>query len=243
MDQDHDPFLVTSPRAIASVLRTIHQRNALLHMRLAAHEQALVTTLLDLDANEQSITVDASANPQFNRRILEPGRVLFSTVVDKVRVQFTVNAPAQAIEFQQRDALRLAYPHALRRIQRRDHFRIDIPVSQPVYCQIPFSAGQVHTLQIKDLSAGGVALLDPDELIDATVGTRLNGCQIVLPDLGAIQVDLTVRRMVPKDKKSGQTRSTLACQFNDLSTAHEIMVVNYLGQLERQLNARRRGFD
>src|SRR5699024_10981172 len=100
--------------------------------------------------------------------------------------------PAQTIMHDGRQALQFPFPHALRRIQRRDHFRVDIPVSAPLWCQVPASEKTTETLRVKDISAGGLALFDPETLVDAGVGSRLEACTLELPDIGTITFTLTV---------------------------------------------------
>lgn len=244
MAADHpDPFLVQSPRGVLSNLRAIVEQGTLLHMRLKSRPQALITTLLDIDEDHHRIVVDASADEAFNRRLLSTGEVQFSTVIDGVRLQFDSMAPARTISHDGRQALQLPFPHTLRRIQRRDHFRIDIPVSTPLFCQVPLENKQTETLKVKDISAGGVALFDPETLVDARVSTRLADCMLSLPDLGTVTFDLTVQRVGTTSVPGGVATRILACQFHRLAPSHEIMIRNYIGQLERMLLARRKGFD
>lgn len=238
-----DPFLVGSHKGVLTNLRAMVQQGSLLHMRLKNRPQALVTTLLDIDPYDDHITVDASADEAFNNRLLSSGEVQFNTVLDGVRVQFECQAPARKVLHDAREALQFPFPHVLRRIQRRDHFRIDIPVSTPLWCEVPVDGKQTESLRVKDISAGGVALFDPDTRVDAITGTRLRACEIKLPDISTIQFDLTVRRVGTTSVPGGVATRILACQFEALSPSHEIMVRNYIGQLERMLLARRKGFD
>ncbi|HLR12838.1 MAG TPA: flagellar brake protein [Burkholderiaceae bacterium] len=244
MAADHpDPFLVESPRGVLANLRAVVNQGTLLHMRLKSRPQALITTLLEVDGRSSHLVVDASADDAFNRRLLATGEVQFSTVIDGVRLQFDTMAPAQTIMHDGRQALQFPFPHALRRIQRRDHFRVDIPVSAPLWCQVPASEKTTETLRVKDISAGGLALFDPETLVDAGVGSRLEACTLELPDIGTITFTLTVQRVGTTSVPGGAATRILACQFHGLSPSHEIMVRNYIGQLERMLLARRKGFD
>lgn len=238
-----DPFLVPTRRGVLSNLRAIVQQGTLLHMRLRSHPEALVTTLLQIDPDNERIVVDASADRTFNDRMQAPGEVQFSTVIDGVRVQFDCIAPARPVVYDGRPALELPLPHQLRRIQRRDHFRIDIPVSTPLWCEVSVDSRRTESLKVRDISAGGIALFDPSTLIEAVPGTLIHNGQLPLPELGTVNFTLNVRRVGITSVPGGATTRILACQFQQLSPSHEIMVRNYIGQLERMLLARRKGFD
>lgn len=214
-----------------------------MHMRMAAVEQALITAVLDVDPEAGDLIVDAAADDSFNRLLARPGNVHFSASLDKVRIQFAVDGPATAQDFEGRAALRLPFPDSLQRIQRRDHYRIDIPVRSPLLCQIRIPGGRMVTLKAKDLSAGGIALFDPDSALDVTPETRLSECRLDLDDLGEAYTDLTVRRVGTETVTDARPARVIACEFANPSPIDANMIRNYLGRLERMLNARRRGFD
>lgn len=242
MSDSDDPFLVTSPLGIKSVLRTLMVQKSLVHMRLERHSQAIITTVLDVSSDQSQIVVDAATDANFNQRLIQAPEVHFDAQVDRVRVQFQTGQ-AQPYMYDQRDAFLLPYPEALRRLQRRDHFRIDIPVSMPLFCNIPLKDKKVATLAVKDISAGGLALLDHNEDITDIVGAPLRQCSLDLDDVGTVVVNMRIRRISNQLLGNAKPVRVVACEFDHPATADVIMIQNYIGRLERMLNARRRGFD
>lgn len=240
---DSDPFLVTSPLGIKSILRALVMQRTLVRMRLDNDHQAIITTLLDVSADHGHIIVDAAADSAFNERLIQTPTVNFDAQVNGVRVQFQTVGKAQFHTFEQRDALWLPYPDALRRLQRRDHFRIDIPVSAPLFCETSLKTGQDISLPVKDISAGGVALLDRNEDVQEPEGAVLKDCTFELDDVGTVVVNLRIRRISHQLLGDGKATRVIACQFDHPSPSDTIMVQNYIGRLERMLNARLRGFD
>lgn len=243
VDDDSDPFLVRSQQGVRSNLRSIVEQGSLLHMRLRPQPESLVTTLLQTDPDNNRIVVDASADNIFNKRLLAANEIQFGTVINGVSVQFFCSGPAHEVVYDGRPAFELPLPHTLRRIQRRDHFRIDVPVNDPLWCEITSHGRQTETLKVKDISVGGVALFDPTTLVEATPGTRLQNARLALPNLGTVEFTLIVRRISIISMPGGATMRTLACQFGGLSPGDDILIRNYIGQLERMLLARRKGFD
>lgn len=242
MNDAVDPFLVSSPLGITAVLRSVAAQKSLVHMRIDGHERALITTVLHVDQESRCIMVDASSDEVFNKRLGSAQAVHFDAMVDKIHVLFSTGQ-ATAQPFEGRSAFRVPYPDSLRRMQRRENYRVDIPVSWPLLCQITASPGQSIQLRVKDISASGVALLDPEPLLNVTPGTIFQACQLDLGDLGTLTTGLQVSRVHKEAAGDAKPVRVVACEFVALPAAGSVMLQNYIVRLERKLNARRRGFD
>lgn len=242
MSDSDDPFLVTTPLGIKSVLRALVIQKTWVHMRLDQHSQTTITTLLDVDPDQDHIIVDVASDANFNQHLTQASLVHFDAQVDRVRVQFHTGQATPYV-YEQRDALWLPYPGSVRRLQRRDHFRIDIPVTTPLFCERPLKTGQSLTLPVKDISAGGVALMDRKEEIAETEGALLRRCIFELDEVGSVEVNLRIRRISNQLLGDGKPTRVIACEFDHPAPADAIKIQNYIVRLERMLNARRRGFD
>lgn len=242
MNNTDDPFLITSRLGITSVLRALMTQKTLVHMRPARTGQAIITTVLDVDPDQEHIIVDAAEDATFNERLARTGTIHFDAQVDRIRVQFSTSQASHQV-FENRDAFRFPYPDALRRLQRRNHFRIDIPVSMPLICDVRIKGGHTLMLSVKDISAGGLALLDPGKDVTDGVGDVLRRCSLDLDDAGTVVTDLKIRRISDPQTTDSATARVVACEFHHLSAPGNIIVQKYIGRLDRLLNARRRGFD
>lgn len=241
MSNSNDPFLVTSRLGITSVLRDLMTQKALLHLRLDKHGPTIITTVLAVDTDGGKLVVDA-ADDTFNQRLQQARELHCDAQLNRIRIQFSTGR-AQALTFEQRPAFWLPYPESLLRLQRRRHFRIDIPASTPLFCELPVKEGQPLTLAVKDISAGGIALFDPDQKISGTPGDRLRQCVLELDGIGTVVIDLAIRRISTQVMGNTQGSQIIACEFDALPPQEGIMIQNFIGGLDRLLNARRRGFD
>lgn len=242
MSDSDDPFLVTSPLGITSVLRALVAQKTLIHMRLERNSQTIITTLLHIDSDQGRMIVDAAADDVFNQRLTKTEKVYFDAQIDRIRVEFHTGQ-ATPCTFENREAFWIPLPDALRRVQRRDHYRIDIPVSAPLFCEVRNNGDLVATLPVKDISAGGLALLDRNEEVKETEGSQLRQCVLELDDIGTVIVNLKIRRISNQLLGDAKPVRVIACEFDRPSPPNVIMIQNYIGRLERMLNARRRGFD
>lgn len=245
-EQDDDPFLITSELEIRSVLRSIQRHASLIRMYARGNpDQSIMTTILELDNAARRIILDASPDPNLNERLTRAPAVMFETQVDHVNISFT----GQNLEPCVHDnlpALSMAYPESLRRLQRREFYRVEIPMGEPVSCTVPIIEGgnppRREVVRMKDISVGGVALLDTENRLPHQSGTTFRGVRLSLPEVGDLTVDLVVLRVHTHVLPNKKEVVELGCRFDGLSRADSTLIQHYIGRLERRLNAKRRGF-
>lgn len=242
MTEANPAFLIRSPLEIRGVLRSIQDQGTLLRMYTGKESLALITTLLEIDDDNVSIVVDNSADDTFNERLVQSDYISFETTLDKVRVVFT-SVGAEHCIHDNRPALRLVFPEAMERVQRREYYRVDIPLTVLTVATIVKPDGKTIEAAIKDLSVGGVSLIDDRNILESTAGIIHRSCQLSLPDTGLVTTDLQVRRSHEETLPSGKKIRIIGYQFINLPNPMYITVQQYISRLERMLNARRRGFD
>lgn len=203
---------------------------------------ALVTTLLQIDDDNVSIVVDNSADEAFNQRLVNAENISFETTLNKIRVVFS-SAGAEHCMYENRPALRLHFPEAMQRVQRREFYRVDVPLTVLTVATIHKPDGKNIEAAIKDISVGGVSLVDDSDMLESAAGIIHRNCQLTLPDTGLVITDLQIRRTHYETLPSGKKIKIIGYQFINLPNPMYIMVQSYIGRLERMLNARRRGLD
>ncbi len=244
-NDEEDPFLVTSRLEIQSLLRSIEEKKALLRMHVEGRTVAIITTILEIDAGNDTLIVDNSADEDFNRRISSAEKVSFETNLDKVRIQFSVHQVSPCLH-DDLPALRIPFPESIRRVQRREYYRVDIPVSEPALCTLSIADGKGAKnvkLKIQDISAGGISVLDNDHLLDNSLGTVYKDCSLELPEAGTVVTGLQIMRSLDETLLNDKKIRLLGCKFHNLSNPMNFIVQQYIGKLERKLNAKRRGFE
>src|SRR5690606_19243646 len=169
---------------------------ALLRMHIEGQTAAIVTTILDVDTDNNTFIVDNSAEDDFNQRAIKAHKVLFETLLDKVQVLFSVTG-ITACTHDSRPALCASVPAGITRIQRREYYRVDIPVTNRAMCifSIPENKDAMRVeLELKDISAGGISVLDNNQVLDNTLNTIFKACRLDLPEAGTVVTDLQVVR-------------------------------------------------
>jgi c-di-GMP-binding flagellar brake protein YcgR len=130
--------------------------------------------------------------------------------------------------------LLLSMPDHVIRLQRREYYRVQVPSHPPVRCRIPGPGGntQPFATLVKNLSSGGLMLLDSTCTFSGVTGTDYRECVLDLPGLDSITCTLRLCNMY--DAKAGVPAEgkILGMQFVDLSTRSLSLVQRYAAKLE-----------
>ncbi|ARU31517.1 hypothetical protein CAP31_07340 [Sulfuriferula sp. AH1] len=232
-------YQVHSRREIISLLQGIQNQRQLITMLINGGAEVVVTSILDIDDKKNIVYIDCAPNPLINQRILESDDIEFESTLDKVRISFSASEVSDCTQDGQ-PALCIALPTSLIRLQRREYFRVNTPVGQPVYCQIPLATGD-YAVSVVDISGGGIALLDEKRVLDTKIGHEYQNCRIDLPENGSIKVTLRVRNIQDFSLANGKTNRRLGCEYANMAPAMLTMVQRYIMHLERERNARMHG--
>jgi c-di-GMP-binding flagellar brake protein YcgR len=208
-------------------------------MLVRGEQDVCVTTILDMDADAGTLLLDCSIDPAQNQRILAAKRIRFETTLDKIRIVFVTEHIESGL-YEGRPALRCAIPATLVRLQRREYYRMETPVASPVRVGIPLlleGGGALESFTVSDISVGGLAILDNKLLLTNSLGQKLTGCSLGLPD-GVVTTTLIVRNAIELTLLNGKHSRRIGCEFFDLSRGSLANVQRYITKLERERNAR-----
>jgi len=234
----HD-FEVESRKEIISLLRGIGEKNQLIRMLIQGEADVCVTSILDVDEQNDIVILDASIDQEQNRRILHSKRLSFETTLEKVRILFA-SGHLETTQYEGNAAFKMALPPSLIRLQRREYYRIATPVTNPVRVtvELPAELGGSTTFPLADISCGGIAILDNKMILGDAIGKNLRDCTIDLPEIGAVMTALQVRNSLDLTLLNNKTNRRLGCEFINISRGNLANVQRYITKLERERNAR-----
>jgi c-di-GMP-binding flagellar brake protein YcgR len=242
LDNWHD-YEVESRREIVALLRQIGEKHQLIRMLVKGEADVCVTSILEVDPETNTMVLDRSIDRGQNERIVAAGEVRCETSLDKIRILFSADA-LRPTQFEGNEALRADIPATLIRLQRREYYRMETPVSNPVRAIMPLppelGAG-TGVFPLHDISCGGIAILDNKLQLGTTIGANLPNCRIELPEIGAVTVTLQVRNSLDMTLLNNKTNRRLGLQFVDISRGGMAGVQRYITKLERERNARLAG--
>jgi c-di-GMP-binding flagellar brake protein YcgR len=91
---------------------------------------------------------------------------------------------------------------------------------------------------VLDISLGGVAISDSKGNIDPRTGDTLTHCEIELPEVGMLCVDLRVHSVAQITARTGVKKKRIGCSFIDLPSPMASTLQRYIMKLERERRSR-----
>jgi flagellar brake protein len=241
----YSKYLLYSRSEIVFVLRSVLQKGSMITVYFDQGQSFLLTTLIEIDAEKGHLLFDLASDGEMNRRALLTDRLLFTTSLDKVKVQFSLKRLEKA-EYKGRPAFRGAIPESLLRLQRREYYRLTTPIANPVRCRFNVVRADGSTaaadVPLLDISGGGVGLMvEADRKDDFPSGATFTDCRIDLPEEGILVATLVVRNAFEVTSKSGNRHLRVGCEYVDLPGTRLTMIQRYITRVERERKARMSG--
>ncbi|MBY0574399.1 MAG: flagellar brake protein [Undibacterium sp.] len=238
--ENQSPFQVESRREILSILRGFKDKAQFISMMINGGNDIFITSIVAIDDANNSVIIDSVPSQEAIQRLVEASSVFFDGLLDRISIQFS-SSRLQRTSFEGRPAFSMPVPSNLIRLQRRENYRINTPVSTPIRCQIPFEVEdkqEIRKFSLLDISCGGVALLDDNRIIDITTGAFYDNCQMDLPTVGLLEAKLEIRNWQDLTLLNGRTTRRVGCAFANLSSRTLATVQRYIMKLERERNAK-----
>jgi flagellar brake protein len=222
---------------IAFILRAIMKSGALVTAYFGQGNDFIVTALLAVDTDAESIIIDGGSNTVLNERLVRGQHLKIVSSQDGVKVEFEVDRVEPA-SFEGRLAFQISFPESMLKLQRREYYRLAMPVLNPLKCQIRLPDGTVAETVVGDISLGGVSLMGEHPKLTLELGTIFENCRIQLPDLGVLQIKLIVRNSFPITMRNGTVVKRTGCAFLDMPSQQQAMIQRYIIRLERDRRAK-----
>ena len=242
---EYSRYLLHSRTEIVAVLRSLIHKTALITIYFDHGQSFLLTSMLALSPDNNRFVLDIGADAEMNRKALHATRLVLTTQIDKVKIQFSINGLSPA-EHEGRPAFAGKLPDSLLRLQRREFFRLSTPIANPVNMNAivhrPDGSAMNVEIPLFDISGGGIGLMMTTELAQLLPrGTQLSDCRIPLPDEGLIVVSLIIRNTFDVTTRSGGRFVRAGCEFIDVPSSRLNMIQRYITRIERERKARLSG--
>lgn len=231
-----DRYVIRAPREIAILLRSMAEKRTLLSAYIGNRGISFVTAVLDVIDDGTAVILDASPDGHVNERAAAAGALTCVTQMGGVRIQFAVENVTH-IRHDDLSALRAPIPDALLRLQRRESYRLAVPMTNPIECEIrmtaPDETARVIEARVVDISTNGISISAPASELSLSLGTDLDECTVTLPDAGATPIRLRVRNLHHAVGANGVDVVRAGCQFIDPPAKFAARVQRYIFTVER----------
>lgn len=230
---DISNYTIRSRMEIIYILRAIQNKNELVTAYFNQGKDFLLTSIVDIDPDNDAVIFDYGGNELLNKRILESDRIILVTTQDRVKVQFVVGHMRE-FEYLGRPAFKANIPDDLLKLQRREYYRLATPVINPIKCSITKPDNGKVEATVADISLGGIAITHYKELIEFEIGDRFKASRILLPDIGTVTAEIEIRTEMEVTMKNGSKTYRAGCMFINLHPSQQAMIQRYITKLDRE---------
>lgn len=240
-------YMLSTPLDILFILRSMVKRGCMATVYFNHGKSFFLTWVLGISKDEKSILLDLGSDRATNRDALEATRLIVTANLDNVKIQFALNGVGETT-FEGHPAFIATIPDQMLRLQRREYFRLETPLTNPVRCQVRVTGedgtAQPMDLTLLDISGGGLSLMVPTKGSDFfQSGTMLSDSRLQIPEESVILVNLCVRSAFRVMTRGGQEYFRIGCEFINLPGARLNMIQRYITRVERERKAREVGLD
>jgi c-di-GMP-binding flagellar brake protein YcgR len=231
-------YVIHNVKAISQILADLLKQKTTLKVSFNNGNDVYLTSVIALDTVNHAVFLDIGRDEAFNARLLASHNVTFEKD-DGIRIHW-VSKRLVAANMPDGKAIKIAQPQSMVRLQRREYFRINTPITTPVLCFIPMpdpkNPNQEKTLELKlvNISIGGVGVtslgaLDPS----FRPGATFSNCKMDFPDIGMTNVKLQVMSMSQIPMIDGTIKHRIGLSYVDPSRGNEGLIHRYTYMLER----------
>jgi flagellar brake protein len=238
-------FLVSDEREIVLYLNLLAKRRSIFTSYLNQGQQFFLTSIVAVDEPGGMIYFDPPDDETNDTAAQQAGKTTMVTNLDRVKIQIRLPTLTQK-SHQNQKVLGAPIPRLILRLQRREFFRLELPVSCPIRCTVGAQdldgSSRSFELSLADISGGGVSLCAPTEMVDYFSRDALfQNCRLEIPEEGVIQVNLRVRKTVEMSGQSGHHNLRVGCEFVNLPATRLAFIERYITRIERERKAQDSG--
>ena len=230
--ENTDKFLVNSKIEILYILRSMMRSKSLLTLTFG--ENVILTTIIGVNSKRREIIFDCGANEDANLSAEKAHKLAASSLLFQVPVHFMC-LNLERIQFEGGDAFVTKFPEGIRRIQKREQFRTDIPMYLQLKCKLPTPEGDFAETLVKNISQGGMRVIDQSNKVPFGIGIEYQGGLIDLNSIGTAKVNLQVISVSQITRRDGTKCLGAGLEFTGTTDKRSFtMIQQYVIKLQSE---------
>ncbi len=235
-DEIEDRYFLLGRMEILSVLNNLIHRREPVTVYSNGGRDVFLTTLLE--ARPEALIFDLSGDLDANRRLPGSAGCVFVSHLNGIRVQFAGTLP-QRFSWGGSDAFWVPLPERVVRVQRRESYRILLPVAKPLMVTLCAEEnGVLGEWPAHDISVGGLGFTVTGEP-PLEVGQEIARLTLALQKKQGIDCAAQVRHVTHLADRHDGSRYRVGVAFSELPSAMAVTIQRYITKIEHQ----RRGLD
>ncbi|MDH3355408.1 MAG: flagellar brake protein [Chromatiales bacterium] len=239
-DEELSKYRLSTDQDIERAFKELIITKEMVTVRASDSDAMLLTTMLDILPSKGMFVFDKGQDADTNARIENAKRLFFDANPHQVEIRLS-SQKAVSAKYLGESVFAAPIPPFIYRVQRREFFRVDTPIINPISCQVPGN-DSTKLYELFDISIGGFGINDPGYQMDddLSVMDTIENCILYIPEFGDIKLDLEIRSIYEK-RRDIKTIRRYGFAYKDLSNIHMTAIQRYINR--RQLEKRAQELD
>jgi len=191
---------INNPSDIHNMLNLAINGKARIKLKINNREPSYNTSIIKKESilNHHTLLIDSLFPPEGNDKIQHSKSVVaefsikgIETKSQRIPYSFTTNYIDQR-EFKNFKSLRISFPKAINRGQKRDFLRVEPSVNQPLFIKLKIK-DNIMTQKIENISAGGLNFYTNLTKTILWPGKKIEKVLITLPDQSHIKCPVVIK--------------------------------------------------
>lgn len=232
---DISSFSIQNPKEIISHLFLLVKNKCLLGARFGENNESYITTLLGINEKNNTVVLDYGPKEDLNQHMLSADKVTFDTDYSGIKVSFS-GADLKKITYKGDPAFGMPIPKLIFWMQRREYYRVKLPLSKSSYCQLILEDRKTVNLKLYDISLSGIAILNVSkEISDLLIlGKSFEQCRLILSGVGEGMISIEIRNQYIINPDKLQKIQKVGCKFIKLTRPVEDVIQRFMHQIQRE---------
>ncbi len=230
-DEIEDRYFLRGRMEIISVLNDLIHRREQITVHFNSGRDFFMTTVLE--ARQDALVFDISGDAKINQRLSQSSGCVFVARLNGIRVQFVVTQP-ERFSWGGSDAYIVPLPERIVRMQRRESYRITLPVTKPLivkfYAADGIGLGEFAT---HNLSVGGLGIAAVGRTA-LELSEKIARARVLLTKQRSVDCDAVVRHTTVLAERANESHYRIGVAFSDLPSSMGVMIQRYITKTEHE---------
>ena len=229
--ENMENYMLHSRGEIIQKLRQLGKKNSLISLHFG--EQSMLSTVVDILTDKSLLVLDYGGNEEMNQKLLKHNKATIKTDYDGITAQFSIKDIRKA-RLQGKASFACPLPESVLWVQRREFYRVRIPLSEVVTCELIHGDNNRTEYPVLDISTGGIALFDANNELELEPGNIFHNCKLTMGEHGTAIINLEIRNHILKNPSDPSEGTRCGCAFLNLTGDFESDVQKFINTVDMQ---------
>ncbi|SNS82133.1 c-di-GMP-binding flagellar brake protein YcgR, contains PilZNR and PilZ domains [Noviherbaspirillum humi] len=228
-------YLLVGPKVVRSELECLIRARVPVSLYFDEGRQFLLTVLLEV--TPEHLTFDLGGEKRINQRLEQCDRASIECIQNGIKTKFVIGRPQRTV-WKGLEAFQVPLPSQLLRLQRRECFRVTLPINKPLFVAVANASKQLaENWLLHDVSVEGCGFSLPAALAgEIAIGDEIE-FQFSLAKSGLIQASARIRHITSLPDRKDATKLRIGAAFVAFPSASAKALHRYITDVERQRKA------